>query len=119
MEYSGGSVGFSRRLFATSLSWWKRGGGTATHIHLAIHIEPHVTISQLIRDLKGGSSHDLNSQLGSKELYWQRGYAVVSFGKNNLDWVLQYVAGQKEHHKNGFAQDRLERVTADEEEQDV
>ncbi|NQT13727.1 MAG: IS200/IS605 family transposase [Planctomycetes bacterium] len=91
-------------------------GGTATHIHLAINIEPHVSISQLIQDLKGGSSHDLNSQLGRKELYWQRGYGVVSFGKNNLDWVLGYIAGQKEHHKTGLAQDRLERATAVEEE---
>ena len=70
--------------------------------------------SELLKDLKGGSSHDLNSDLGRKELYWQRGYGVVSFGKNNLDWVLQYIAGQKEHHKAGRPQDRLERVTTDE-----
>jgi len=88
----------------------------SSHVFHEIYIEPHVTISQLIRDLKGGSSHDLNSQLASKELYWQRGYGVVSFGKNNLDWVLQYIAGQKEHHKTGVAQERLERVSADEEE---
>ena len=86
-------------------------GGTATHIHLAINIEPHVTISELIQNLKGGSAHDLNSHLRRKELYWQRGYGVVSFGGSNLDWVLQYIAHQKEHHANGQALDRLERIT--------
>jgi putative transposase len=96
-------------------------GGTETHIHLAINIEPHVTISELVKDLKGGSSHDLNAELGRKELYWQRGYGVVSFGRNNLEWVLRYIANQKEHHAKGRAQDRLERITAyeDEAEPDV
>ena len=91
-------------------------GGTETHIHLAVNIEPHVTISELLKDLKGGSSHDLNSHLGRKELYWQRGYGVVSLGKNNLAWVREYIAHQKEHHAKGRAQDRLERITAYEDE---
>ncbi|HUT90836.1 MAG TPA: transposase [Thermoguttaceae bacterium] len=51
-------------------------GGTETHVHLAFNIEPDVTISELVKDLKGGSSHDLNAQLGRKELYWQRGYGA-------------------------------------------
>ena len=46
---------------------------------------------------------------------WQRGYGVVSFGKNNLAWVLEYVGNQKEHHARGNAHDRLERTTSDEE----
>jgi putative transposase len=87
-------------------------GGTETHVHLAINIEPFVTISELIKDLKGGSSHDLNTQLGSKELYWQRGYGVVSSGKKNLEWVLRYIGDQKEHHAKGRVQERLERITA-------
>jgi putative transposase len=91
-------------------------GGTETHVHLAMNIEPFVAISELVKDLKGGSSHDLNTQLGRKELYWQRGYGVVSFGKKNLDWVLRYIADQKEHHAKGQVQDRLERITGDEDE---
>ena len=87
-------------------------GGTEAHVHLAVNIEPFVTISELIKDLKGGSSHDLNTQLGRKEPYWQRGYGVVSFGKKNLAWVLRYIADQKEHHAKRRVQDRLERITA-------
>ena len=91
-------------------------GGTATHVHLAINIEPHVTISELVKDLKGGSSHDANERLKKKLLYWQRGYGVVSFGKNNLDWVLDYIARQKEHHGcDKGLQERLEKITEDEE----
>lgn len=86
-------------------------GGTETHIHLAVNIEPFVTISDLVQDLKGGSSHDANQQLSETLLYWQRGYGVVSFGQKNLPWVLDYIANQKEHHAKGRAQERLERHT--------
>ncbi len=91
--------------------------GTADHVHLAINIEPFVTISDLVKDLKGGSSHDINEQLGRKVLYWQRGYGVVSFGKKNLPWVVEYIALQKEHHAPGRITERLERMDAIEDEE--
>ncbi len=91
-------------------------GGTETHIHLAINIEPQVTISELVKDLKGGSAHDTNQNQGSQVLSWQRGYGVVSFGKKNLPFVLAYIAAQKEHHAQQKTEERLERTSADEEE---
>ncbi|HWL92861.1 MAG TPA: hypothetical protein VNT79_04950 [Phycisphaerae bacterium] len=46
--------------------------------------------------------------MGQKALEWQRGYGVVSFGKRNLNWVLDYVRRQREHHANGRIEARLE-----------
>jgi putative transposase len=85
-------------------------GGTEDHIHLAVNIEPFVTISDFVQAIKGGSSHDTNDHLGEKRLYWQRGYGVVSFGKNNLDWILNYIS-QKEHHRQNQVFQRLECIT--------
>lgn len=93
--------------------------GTATHVHLAVNIEPHVTISEMVKNLKGGSSYDVNSQLAKKLLQWQRGYGVVSFGPKNLPWVLKYIDRQKEHHANHSALDRLERINAYEDDSDT
>ena len=86
-------------------------GGTETHVHLAINIEPHVTISTLIGELKGSCAHDINKAKTRKLIDWQRGYGVVSFGKSNLEWVLGYIAGQREHHGEKRTHDRLERIT--------
>jgi REP-associated tyrosine transposase len=72
-----------------------------------------------VKNLKGGSSHDADEQLEQKLLYWQRGYGVVSFGKNNLPWVLDYIHHQKEHHASGRTQDRLERTGFDEEDPEM
>jgi REP element-mobilizing transposase RayT len=85
----------------------------ADHVHLAVDIEPSVTISDLVGQLKGGSSHDINEIQRMKALEWQRGFGVVSFGKGNLPWVLEYIACQKEHHARGTYTERLERIDPD------
>jgi putative transposase len=102
------------RIHRTNGVWLHGINGTETHIHLAINIEPQVGISELVKELKGGSSFDTNKKQGAGTLEWQRGYGVVSFGKNNLPWVLEYIANQKEHHAAGRSQDRLERCDVDE-----
>ena len=105
------------RIHRTNGVWLHGINGTETHIHLAINIEPQVCISELVKELKGGSSFDTNQKKRPKTLEWQRGYGVVSFGMNNLPWVLEYIANQKEHHAKGKAIDRLEKCDRDEEEE--
>jgi len=91
-------------------------GGTETHVHLCISIQPTVTISELIGQLKGASSHDVNKQFTGqgKTLQWQEGYGVVSFGTRDLEWVKTYVRNQKEHHAKGSMHARLEAIEAEE-----
>ncbi|MBI3736882.1 IS200/IS605 family transposase [Candidatus Sumerlaeota bacterium] len=76
-------------------------GGTETHVHLAVQIEPFISISDWVGKLKGGSAHEMNEKFGRGSLQWQRGYGVVSFAKRDLPSVLKYVKNQKEHHRMG------------------
>jgi putative transposase len=87
-------------------------GGTETHVHLALSIEPTVLISELVGLLKGYSAHEVNrrSGLGQTVLQWQTGYGVVSFGTRDLPWVVGYVRNQKEHHASQRVFERLERI---------
>jgi hypothetical protein len=78
-------------------------------------IEPQVSISEMVKDLMGGSSHDTKQSLGADTLGWQRGYGVVSFGQRNLPWVLEYIAHQREHHARSKVVDCLERADVDDE----
>lgn len=87
--------------------------GTPTHVHLAINIEPQITISKLVGELKGFSAHEINEQKRMKRLEWQRGFGVVSFGRKQLSWVQDYIARQKEHHRTGRTQARLEKISFD------
>jgi putative transposase len=88
-------------------------GGTETHVHLALSIEPTVLISELIGLLKGYSAHEVNRRcgVGRTVLQWQTGYGVVSFGTKDLPWVVGYVRNQKEHHAAQRVFERLERIT--------
>jgi putative transposase len=88
-------------------------GGTETHVHVAISVEPTVLVSELAGALKGYSSHEVNrrSGMGQTVLQWQTGYGVVSFGTKDLPWVVEYVKNQKQQHAVGRTFDRLERIT--------
>jgi len=52
-----------------------------------------------------------------KLLDWPTGYGVVSFGTKDLEWVVNYIRNQKEHHKKGTTVKRLENITHDEEDE--
>lgn len=83
-------------------------GGADDHVHLAVQIEPIVVISDLVGELKGSAAYEINRLQGRKILAWQRGYGVVSFGRRNLKWVLEYIANQRKHHASGSIFERLE-----------
>ncbi len=83
-------------------------GGTDDHVHLAVQIEPFVTVSELAQELKGASAFEANQVLRHKALEWQRGYGVVSFGRRHLPWVIQYIQHQRAHHARGTIHERLE-----------
>jgi putative transposase len=89
-----------KRVIDTPGAYIHQIGGTENHVHLCITIQPTIRISELIGALKGGSSHDVNQELGRgrKVLEWQSGYGVVSFGTKDLEWVKAYVRNQPEHH---------------------
>jgi putative transposase len=90
-------------------------GGIATHVHLAVAIEPTVKISELVGELKGYSAHEANRRAGLKQkvLEWQAGYGVLTFGTGDLPWVVEYIRRQKEHHARGTVHQRLERTAHD------
>ncbi len=76
-------------------------GGIEDHVHLAVSVPPSLLMSEWIGKLKGGSSFHINQSSNHKLLQWQRGYGIVSFGTKDLQWVINYVLNQKEHHKKG------------------
>ncbi len=91
-------------------------GGIEDHIHIVVSPPPSLKMSEWIGKLKGASSYDINHSSNHKLLQWQRGYGIVSFGTKDLQWVINYVLNQKEHHKKGTTHERLERITNDDDE---
>lgn len=91
-------------------------GGTANHVHLAVNVPPTLTVSEWIGAIKGASAHYINHEIANRKiLEWQTGYGVVSFGKKDLLWMVNYIQHQKEHHAMQNVFDRLERIDREDE----
>lgn len=73
--------------------------GWTDHVHLVVAIPPHVSVSDLVKHLKGASSHDLNQQKLDVHFGWQRGYGVLTLGQRQRPEAEAYVGSQKEHHR--------------------
>jgi len=75
------------------------------HVHLVVGIPPRHSISDVVKQIKGSSSHLLTTVAkNSSELAWhgwQGKYGVMSFGERSLDQIVRYVQNQKDHHLTG------------------
>ena len=70
------------------------------HVHLLVGIKPSITISDLVRDIKAGSSNFINQQYYvNGKFNWQEGFGAFSYSKSQIDTVIKYILSQKEHHK--------------------
>jgi len=74
--------------------------GTKDHVHCLLGLKPTISISELMRIVKGKSSRFINDkQLTKHKFEWQEGYGVFSYSKSHIDAVYKYIVNQEEHHK--------------------
>ncbi len=86
--------------------------GWTDHIHVVAGLPPKHAVADIVKSLKGASSHYLNHQRDLKldaDFAWQQGYGVVTFSARNLDQAVEYVRRQKEHHRRQTTHAWLER----------
>ncbi len=70
------------------------------HVHLFIGYKPADSLSDLVRDIKAGSSKFINDNNWIKGKFnWQEGYGAFSYSKSHIDDVCKYILNQEEHHK--------------------
>ena len=74
--------------------------GMPDHVHLLYLQNPKMALVDTIKQVKGNTGHWINEQnLTTEKFAWQTGYAAYSVSESQLERVLQYIKGQKEHHK--------------------
>lgn len=70
------------------------------HVHLLIGIKPDISLSDLIRDVKAGSSKFINdNRWVSGRFSWQEGFGAFSYSHSQLSTVIRYIQNQEQHHK--------------------
>lgn len=74
-------------------------GGMPDHVHVVCRFPPVLSVSQLVQQVKGASSHLATHELpGLEEFKWQGGYGAFTLSSGDLPRVRLYVAEQKQHH---------------------
>ena len=69
------------------------------HLHLLVGLRPDSSLSDLVRDVKAGSSKFINEKrwvIG--RFSWQEGFGAFSHSRSQLDAVIRYIQNQQKHH---------------------
>ena len=75
-------------------------GGVADHVHLLVRFPSRVSIADLVKQVKGATSHLLNHRL-KVAFKWQGGYGAFTVSTSILPRVKDYVLRPEQHHQYG------------------
>jgi len=70
------------------------------HTHTLIGLKPNKALSDLVGDIKTGSSNHINENhwvIG--RFSWQEGFGAFSYSHSQIPAVANYIRDQVEHHK--------------------
>jgi REP element-mobilizing transposase RayT len=74
--------------------------GMPDHLHCLFGLNPQKSITDIIKQIKGSSSHFVNSNdLIQEKFIWQRGFGVFGVSHSAADAVYEYIRNQKYHHQ--------------------
>lgn len=73
--------------------------GVTDHIHILVGMRPNQSVSDLLQDIKSGSSKWINDHRHTpRKFEWQGGYGAFSYSKSHVPHVIAYIERQEEHH---------------------
>ena len=83
-------------------------GGIENHIHILAHLHQSHTLSEMVRNIKAGSSHWINTECDlPRHFSWQTKYGAFSVSRSMEERISRYIQNQEEHHKKQSFQDEF------------
>ena len=69
------------------------------HVHLLVGIKPDMALSDLVRDVKAGSSKFIKDKRWVNGRFsWQEGFGAFSYSRSQMATVIRYIENQQKHH---------------------
>jgi REP element-mobilizing transposase RayT len=85
--------------------------GWEDHCHCLICLGSNQTIQEVILNLKGESSHWINSQKLTEQTFaWQSGYWAMGVSESHLPRVRRYIENQENHHNKVAFDTELKKI---------
>ena len=69
------------------------------HTHLFIGQKPNIALSDLVGDIKTGSTNHINeNRWFAGRFGWQEGFGAFSYGHSQIPTIIRYIERQEQHH---------------------
>jgi len=80
------------------------------HLHLLVGLRPDSSLSDLVRDVKAGSSKFIKEKRWvAGRFSWQEGFGAFSYSRSQLGTVIRYIENQQQHHaRKSFREEYVE-----------
>ena len=85
-------------------------GSVADHVHLLVVHPRTCTSSDLVRDIKAGSSNFLDTKIPHGAFHWQGGFGMFSISPAHRKALEKYIDDQAEHHRKVTFQEEYRRL---------
>ena len=95
--------------------------GVSDHVHIFIGLNPSISISDTVFNIKRSSSLFINKEnLCPEKFEWQEGYGAFTYSKSQIKDVYNYIENQEQHHrKSTFKEEYINFLTKFEIEHDI
>jgi len=80
------------------------------HVHMLIGLQPDMALSDLVGDVKTGSSKFIKGKRWvAGRFSWQEGFGAFSYSRSQLGTVIRYIENQQKHHaKKTFREEYIQ-----------
>ncbi len=74
-------------------------GGMPDHVHVLVSLPTTVTIAEVVKGIKGSTSHLMTHVLVPDASFkWQGSYGAFTVSKSGVERVMAYIRAQEAHH---------------------
>jgi REP element-mobilizing transposase RayT len=90
--------------------------GTSNHVHILFGLNPSISVSDTVHDIKRSSSLFINNEkLCPGRFSWQEGYGGFTYSRSQIADVYNYIENQESHHnKRTFREEYIDILTKNE-----
>jgi len=90
--------------------------GTSNHVHILLGLNPTISVSDTVHDIKRSSSLFINNEkLCAGRFSWQEGYGGFSYSRSQIGEIYNYIDNQESHHqKRTFQQEYIDYLNENE-----
>jgi putative transposase len=90
--------------------------GTSNHVHILFGLDPSISVSDTVHDIKRSSSLFINKEkLCPGRFSWQEGYGGFTYSRSQIADLYNYIENQESHHKmRTFREEYIDILTKNE-----